>query len=97
MSNKLVFNRELRRRVFRVAGIYLVGAFCAMEVADVISGPAGLPAWTPTALLYLLALGFPLAVFLGRRCEIGEHGLARTKPTSAADVEHKDDPLPIGM
>jgi TolB-like protein/Flp pilus assembly protein TadD len=91
LPSPFILFRELRRRrVFRVAGIYLVGAFTVLEVADVVSGPAGFPAWTLTALLYLLVLGFPLAVFLGWRYEIGDEGLVRTKPASADDVQHMD-------
>jgi TolB-like protein/Flp pilus assembly protein TadD len=91
LPSPFVLFRELRRRrVFRVAGLYLVGAFTVLEVADVVSGPAGFPPWVLTALLYLLVIGFPIAVFLGWRYEIGDEGLIRTKPASAEDVEHMD-------
>ena len=60
--------KELRRRrVFRVAGIYLIGAWVWLQVMDVIAEPAGLPAWSMTLLLYVEVLLFPVAVFLGLR------------------------------
>ncbi len=81
--------RELRRRhIFRGVGFYLVGAWGVLQVADVIVEPAGLPAWTMTALLYLAVGGFPLALFLAWRYEFTEDGVVRTKPASSVDVEH---------
>jgi TolB-like protein/Tfp pilus assembly protein PilF len=78
--------KELRRRkVFRGAALYLVGAWLVLQVADVVAEPAGLPTWTMTALLYVAAIGFPVALFLGWRYELGEHGLVRTAPAQSAD------------
>ena len=78
--------KELRRRkVFRGAALYLVGAWLVLQVADVVAEPAGLPAWTMTVLLYVAAIGFPVALFLGWRYELGEHGLVRTAPARSAD------------
>jgi TolB-like protein/Tfp pilus assembly protein PilF len=83
--------KELRRRrVFRVTGLYLVGTWAVLQVADVIAEPAGLPAWTMTFLLYLAVLGFPLALFLGWRYELSDHGLVRTKSIKQADVRPED-------
>ena len=87
MAGLIAFVRELRRRrVFRGAVLYVVGAWVVLQVADVIAEPAGLPPWTMTALLYIAAIGFPVAVFLGWRYEIGEHGLVRTAPARAVDA-----------
>jgi TolB-like protein/Tfp pilus assembly protein PilF len=78
--------RELRRRrVFRNIGYYLVGAWTLLQVAELIAEPAGLPAWTLTALLYLAVVGFPLAVWVAWRYELTDHGLVRTRSASAAD------------
>lgn len=91
MSKLYLAIRELRRRrVFRAAGFYLVGAWGLLQVGDVIVEPAGLPDWSMTALLYLLVLGFPIAVFLGWRYEFGEHGLVRTAQVSDEAVEAAD-------
>ncbi|MEJ2127479.1 MAG: hypothetical protein P8X81_01395 [Woeseiaceae bacterium] len=68
-------NELRRRRVFRGAALYLVGAWLVLQVADVVAEPAGLPPWTMTVLLYVAATGFPFAVYLGWRYEFGEHGL----------------------
>jgi TolB-like protein/predicted Zn-dependent protease len=86
--------RELRqRKVFRGAGYYLIGAWGALQVGDVVVEPAGLPAWSMTALLYLLILGFPIAMVLSWRYDIGEHGIVRTGTISADDAP----PKPLGI
>jgi TolB-like protein len=75
-----IINELRRRRVFRGAALYLVGSWLVLQVGDVIAEPAGLPPWTMTVLLYVAAIGFPLAVFLGWRYEFGDEGLVRTAP-----------------
>ena len=86
MASAFSFVRELRRRkVFRGAALYLVGAWFVLQVGDVIAEPAGLPTWTMTVLLYVAVIGFPFAVFLGWRYEITDDGLARTAPVEAND------------
>lgn len=91
MFRPLTMLRELRRRhIFRGVGVYVVGAWVVLQVADVIAEPAGLPPWTMRALLYLAVTGFPAAVFLAWRYEFTEDGIVRTKPASESDVEHLD-------
>jgi len=76
-----VLIRDLRRRkVFRGAGFYVIGAWAMLQVADVIVEPAGLPPWSLTALLYLSVLLFPVAVFLSWRYEWSDEALIRTMP-----------------
>lgn len=88
MAGPLSTLMELRRRhVFRGIGYYLVGAWTLLQVAEVIVEPAGLPAWTLSALLYLAVIGFPLAVWVAWRYELTDHGLVRTRPATAADSE----------
>jgi TolB-like protein/Tfp pilus assembly protein PilF len=72
--------RELRqRKVFRGAGYYLLAGWAVLQVGDVIVEPAGLPGWSMTALLYLLIIGFPVAMVFSWRYDIGEHGIVRTR------------------
>jgi serine/threonine-protein kinase len=56
---------ELRRRkVFRVALIYAVGAWGVLQAVDVLGALAGLPDWTLRAVLVALVAGFPVAMLL---------------------------------
>lgn len=86
-----LINELRQRRVFRGAGYYLLAAWGVLQVGDVVVEPAGLPAWSMTALLYLLVLGFPIAMILSWRYDIGEHGIVRTQIHSDDDAE--PDPL----
>ena len=79
-----------RRRVFRAAGLYLVGSWLLLQVGDVIVEPAGLPDWSLTVLLYILAGFFPVALFLGWRYELTEQGLVKTRSLQEEDVANLD-------
>jgi TolB-like protein/cytochrome c-type biogenesis protein CcmH/NrfG len=70
---------ELRRRkVFRVAGVYLVAAWLAIQVADAVFEPFGLPAWSLKLVILLAALGFPLACALAWAFDVTPTGIERT-------------------
>ena len=60
------FIRELRRRkVFRMAGFYIVGAWLVMQAADVFFPAWGLPDAALNILLIAAVVGFPLALVFG--------------------------------
>lgn len=80
--------RLRKRRVFRSAGYYILGAWLILQVGDVIVEPAGLPVWTMTAVLYAVVIGFPVALFLGWRYDITDQGLIRTE----AGANHPANP-----
>jgi TolB-like protein len=74
---------ELRRRkVLRVAAVYLVAAWLAIQVADSVFEPMGLPAWSLKLVIVLAALGFPLACALAWAFDVTPQGVERT-PASA--------------
>jgi hypothetical protein len=69
---------ELKRRsVFRVAAAYAVVAWILIEVSDTIFPRIGLPDWSVTLVIALVALGFPLALFLAWAYELTPEGLKR--------------------
>lgn len=75
------FLSELRRRrVLRVAGVYLVTAWAAIEVADVIFPRLGLPDWTVTFVVALAFIGFPVAVILAWAFDITPDGIRQESP-----------------
>lgn len=72
---------ELRRRkVFRVAAVYAVAAWLAIQVADAVFEPLGLPAWTLKFVIVLALLGFPLACALAWAFDVTPRGIERTPP-----------------
>ncbi len=77
------FWQELRkRRVIRVAIAYLVFCWLALQVADVVLPAMGLPDWSMTVVLVLLAVGLPVAIVLSWIFDIGPAGIERTSATS---------------
>lgn len=64
-QQKPSFFEELRRRkVIRVGATYLVGAWLLLQIADVLLDPLRAPPWLMTALIIVVALGFPFVLAL---------------------------------
>lgn len=83
----LLLRELLRRRVLRFAGIYLIGAWLVLQIADVTFEPLGLPEWSMTALVWIAVAGFAVALLLSWRYDIGEDGLVRVTPNTP-DAPH---------
>ena len=79
---------ELRRRkVIRVAAVYLVAAWLLIQVADAVFEPMGLPPWSLKLVIVLAALGFPLACVLAWAFDVTPRGIERAEtaaPSAAA-------------
>ena len=79
------FLRELkRRRVLHTASLYVVGAWIALQVVEVLSG-AGLPPSTMRNLLVLLSIGFPIALLTGWFFDISKDGIVKTGPLAEGE------------
>jgi TolB-like protein/tetratricopeptide (TPR) repeat protein len=71
---------ELRRRnVFRVAAAYTLVAWVLAQVADVAFDNFGAPDWVSKSVLFILILGFPLAVFFAWAFEMTPEGVKLEK------------------
>ena len=74
------FFTELKRRnVFRVAIAYAVSSWFLLQLADVVLGNIGAPAWVFKVILLLLAIGLPVAVLLAWAYELTPEGLKKEK------------------
>ncbi len=73
-----------RRKVFRVAAVYLVGAWLLVQVAGTTFEPMGLPQWTLKLVITLAALGFPLACALAWAFDVTAKGIERTPAADTA-------------
>jgi adenylate cyclase len=74
------FLRELRRRsVFRVSAGYGVLAWVLLQVADLAAPALRLPEWATSFVLFLLFLGFPIAIFVAWAYELTPDGIRRTQ------------------
>ena len=81
-----VFKEARRRRVFRLAGLYIVGAWVIVQIALAAFPAFGIP---DTAIRYVwigVAIGLPIAVFLSWRYDIRSGRIVRTL-SSDADPE----------
>jgi TolB-like protein len=74
------FIGELRRRnVFKVGAAYAIVAWLIAQVVNVINEPLGLPDRFDTAVIVLLAIGFPIALVLAWAYEVTPEGIKRTQ------------------
>ena len=78
---------ELRRRkVVRVAAVYLVVAWLLIQVAGATFEPLGLPSWSIRLVIVLVALGFPVALALAWAFDVTPRGIERTGTAPANDA-----------
>ena len=71
------FEQLKRRKVIRVGAAYIVLAWVAIQVADVILPALAAPDWTITLTLALAMLGFPVAIVIAWLFEVTPGGTAR--------------------
>ncbi|MBP6627149.1 MAG: hypothetical protein KA187_07000, partial [Arenimonas sp.] len=72
------FIAELRRRnVIRVAGLYVVGAWLAVQVASTVFPAFGVPDWALRFVIILLVLGFFAALVFAWIFEMTPEGIKR--------------------
>ena len=72
------FIAELRRRnVIRMAGLYLVGAWLIVQVAETVLPTFDVPAWVLRAIMIVVALGFFPALIFAWVFELTPEGLKR--------------------
>lgn len=76
------FFEELKRRnVFRVGLAYLVIAWLAAQVLELVLGTFGTPEWVMQAVLVLLAAGFILSLVLAWIYELTSEGITKESGT----------------
>lgn len=73
-----IWHELKKRKVFRVAGAYVIVAWLLVQVADIFFPALNLPDWTVTLVAGLVILGFPVAVLLAWAYEITPDGVVRS-------------------
>jgi TolB-like protein/Tfp pilus assembly protein PilF len=76
-----------RRKVFRTAGLYVVGAWVLLQVADLALESLGQPGEMLRYVWVLAFAGFPLALIFGWYYDISVAGIRRTSPASGGEPE----------
>ncbi len=77
MSN--LFQELKRRNVFRVAIAYAAITWLILQVSDIVLENIGAPAWVMQTLMFLLAIGFPIAVLFAWAYEMTPEGIKLEK------------------
>jgi hypothetical protein len=93
--NKLSqFWKELKRRnVVRVITVYAGIAFVIIELINNITEPLRLPEWTPTLVIVLLAIGFPIVIIFSWIYDVHpEGGIVKTEPVDKIKPEEISKP-----
>jgi TolB-like protein len=75
-----------RRRVFRTAGLYIVGAWVLLQVADLALESLELPAGLLRYFWYAAFAGFPVALVFGWFYDVTAEGIRRTQPAGDTAV-----------
>ncbi|MEO7148345.1 MAG: tetratricopeptide repeat protein [Rhodanobacteraceae bacterium] len=94
VSVKQGFAEFRRRRVFRVAAVYLVTSWILIQLGSATFEPIGLPPWSMRLLLVLLALGFVLACVLSWAYDISPRGVERTASLLKSEAPPAKQPVP---
>ena len=72
------FFKELKRRnVFRVGVAYLIGAWLLLQIADVVLNNIAAPDWVFKAIMLLVGIGWPIALFFAWAFEMTPDGVKR--------------------
>ena len=80
MSEGNSFWKELtRRRVVRVAMVYMAVGWAIFEGSDTLTSVLDLPGFTPRLVLALVLLGFPVAVVLAWAFQVTPDGVQRAE------------------
>jgi TolB-like protein len=92
-GGELSFYTELRRRnVFKVAIVYSAVAWLLLQVSDTLGPALHLPEWFVSAVVFLLILGFPVAIVFAWAFDLTPEGLRReTNADPAAPTAGKSD------
>jgi adenylate cyclase len=85
-SLKTFVDELRRRRVFRVAVVFLVVGWVLIQVAGTTFAPLGLPDWSFKLVIVLVALSFVLACALAWTYDLSTRGIERTAPAATPAV-----------
>jgi TolB-like protein len=78
------FDELKRRKVFRVAIGYVVGAWVIAQVADLVADTFNAPDWVMQMIVTLLIVGLPVSLLLSWAFDLTSDGLRRTE---SGDIE----------
>jgi adenylate cyclase len=94
-----LFSELRRRNVIRMAGLYVVGAWLIVQVAETVLPAFDVPGWVLRATIILLAIGFVPALVFAWVFELTPEGLKREAEVdrSHPSVDHTARKLDIAV
>ena len=84
-----LFVQARRRRVFRTAGLYVVGAWLLLQIADMVFPALSIPEESIRFVWIAVILAFPVAIAFGWRYDIQDGRIVRTS--------NVDDDSPLSL
>jgi len=98
MKLKHFFQELKRRRIFRVATVYMIVGWIIIQVVTSIFPTFDFPDWTVQFVILLLVLGFPVALILAWAFELTPEGIKRTgKDVAEKETDHRGPLLDISL
>jgi TolB-like protein len=88
---KELFSQLKKRKVVRVALVYVIVGWIVMQVGEVVLEGLGVPAWSLSLLIVFVLLGFPIALVLAWAYEITPLGIRRDSSGHIESVTEMDD------
>jgi len=85
-SVKAFVDELRRRRVFRVAVVFLIVGWVLIQVAGTTFAPLGLPDWSFKLVIVLVVLSFVLACALAWTYDLTTRGIERTPPVAESNA-----------
>jgi hypothetical protein len=74
-----------RRKLFQVAAVYGITAWLLVQIVATIESPLNLPDWFDTAVIVLVAVGFPVTLIVSWAFNVSSEGSCATKAQSERD------------
>jgi len=94
---KGLWSQLKKRKVVRVALVYIVVGWIVMQVGEVVFEGLGVPPWSLTLLISLILLGFPIAMILSWAYEVTPQGIHKDPAgniESTTEIESYQDGAP---
>ncbi|MEZ5461223.1 hypothetical protein [Dokdonella sp.] len=94
-----LFTELKRRNVIRMAGLYLIGSWLIVQVAETVLPAFDVPAWVLRATIILLAIGFIPALIFSWVFELTPKGIRRESEVDRSQgvVDHTARKLDIAV
>lgn len=94
---KSFWNELQRRKVVRLAVVYVIVAWVAVEVSSVMFPALLLPDWAPRLVVALALVGFPVALGLAWALQVTPEGVKPESPFAANEEDHREPAVPAAQ